>query len=209
VSGLPSTDPAFGSTERLRPGAALQRAVTAARLNWPLDEYRAEELEQLTTDDDNDEADEATQPKEETVKRTLTNEEADTIRARGNVAAQARAVGLSNSTLATALDREPADRRKLATEVIETLLALPREVLAKHVKKQGGARAPLTKPKAVAPRATPAPTLLRPAPSPALMIETTTSTAPQVSPRVAELYLLASDEDRAAVRALLGLGGAR
>jgi hypothetical protein len=35
-----------------------------------------------------------------------------------------------------------------------------------------------------------------PASSPGALPETTTSSAPQVSPRIAELYLLASDEDR-------------
>ena len=182
-----------------RPGARLQRAVTAARIEWPLDEYRAEELQQLTDDDDNQEAEKAPQPeKEEIVKRRLTDEEAETIRAKGSVSAQARAVGLSNSTLATALDRVAADRRKLDTEVIDALLALPREVIAKHTKKQGGARAPLAKREA-APEVAPAPAPI-----------VTSSIAPALSlrERALELYLTGSELDRATLRALLGIGGA-
>ena len=185
MSGLPSTDPAFGSTERLRPGAALQRAVTAARLDWPIDEYRAEELLQLTTDDDYTKEDPVIKTKAKTMTdtRKLTDEEVAQIRARGQILAQGRAIGLDANAIVRAMEARETHRRSLDREVIEALLALTPAQIARYVKRA----APLTKPKAAAPRATPTPTLLRPAPSPALTIETTTSSAPQTTTRVAEL----------------------
>lgn len=181
--------------ERLREGAELQRVVTAARIRWPIDEYRAQELLLLTGDDHYTEGYEAPLPEEEEQmeKRTLTDQEVQQARKLGHVRAVARALSLSESWTAKALSLKADKRVPLKAEEIARLSALTPAQVAAHGKRKA---APSKKSAPVSAKASPQ---KEPAPT-----ETRS-----LRERALELYIDGTEEDRTALRALLGVGGVR